>query len=99
MTPEETKQAASVMVASETKNIQQRYRHGKSDDGWVDVPDPEWDWDTFDYRIGPEPLEVEVWWNPDTQNMMRFGSVIASDAERNGYTLRRATIHPKEVKS
>lgn len=55
MTPEETKQAAAVMLASETKNIQERYLHGKSDDGWIDCPDPDWDWDSFDYRIAPEP--------------------------------------------
>jgi hypothetical protein len=60
MTLDETKSAAAVMTASETKNIQQRYRHGKSDDGWVDCPDPDWDWDSFEYRVAQEPTDVEA---------------------------------------
>jgi hypothetical protein len=95
----ETQQAAAVMIASETKNIQERYRHGKSDDGWVDCPDPDWDWDSFEYRVAQEPTDVEVWVHPDgricrsedqnTQNTREF-------FQRNGWTPRRATIHPEE---
>ena len=94
MKAEETKQAAAVMIASETKNIQQRYRHGKSDECWVDCPEPDWDWDMFEFRIAPEPIEVEVWARQD-------GSVATSDMiphnrpQDYGWTLRRATIHPE----
>lgn len=97
MNAEETKQAAAVMIASETKNIQQRYRHGKSDDGWVDVPDPEWDWDTFDYRIAPEPMEVDVWVHEDG-TIVGPATINREHMMKGGYKLRRATIHPEEVK-
>jgi hypothetical protein len=85
------------MVASDTKNIQQRYRHGKSDDGWVDSLDPEWDWDSFDYRIAPELMQVEVWVHPSGMicDYMQIGD---DYAKREGFIRRRATIHPEEVK-
>jgi hypothetical protein len=92
----ETKQAAAVMIASETKNIQERYRHGKSDDGWVDCPDPDWDWDSFEYRIAPEPLEVEAWVHEDGRSVCS-GRLAGNPSymKENGWTLRRATIHPE----
>lgn len=92
----ETQQAAAVMLASETKNIQERYRHGKSDDGWVDCLDPDWDWDSFEYRVAPEPTDVEVWVHPD--GPMHIYKVQQDHQEwvSNGWTLRRVTIHPEE---
>ena len=96
MNAEETKQAAAVMIASETKNIQQRYRHGKSDEGWVDCPDPDWDWDSFEYRIAPEPIEVEVWVHEDGRIIdAKNKSVDGSIYLDVNWTLRRATIHPE----
>lgn len=94
MNAEETKQAAAVMLASETKNIEKRYRHGKSDDGWIDCPDPDWDWDSFDYRIAPEPLEVKVWVHP-SGGICEKGCFSPESAHASGWTLRRATIHPE----
>ncbi len=95
MNAEETKQAAAVMIASETKNIQERYRHGKSDDGWVDCPDPDWDWDSFEYRVTPEPTEVKVWVHSDGRILMNE-FCFPEQMQALGYTLRRATIHPEE---
>lgn len=95
MNAEETKQAAAVMIASETKNIEQRYRHGKSDDGWVDCPEPDWDWDSFEFRIAPESIEVEVWVHPDGRIRERKYWPDIAGGEYQGWTLRRATIHPE----
>lgn len=94
MNAEETKQAAAVMIASETKNIQQRYRHGKSDEGWVDCPNPDWDWDSFEYRVAQEPLEVEVWWHY-AGPIREKDDMTPEFAASRGYTIRRATIHPE----
>lgn len=97
MNAEETKQAAAVMIAHETKNIQKRYRHGKSNEGWVDCPEPDWDWDMFEFRIAHEPLEVEVWVHEDGRILSKAGihPSNATQATRMGWTLRRATIHPE----
>lgn len=93
MTPEETKQAAAVMIAwADGKKIQSL----DDDTGeYRDVTGPIWDWcdNPNSYRIAPEPMEVEVW---ARQN----GSVATSDMipqnrpQDYGWTLRRATIHP-----
>lgn len=95
MTQEETKAAAAVMLASETKNIQQRFRYGKSEADWLDVNEPEWDWDSYDYRIAPEPVEVEVWVHPDGRIRNRKYWPDSETANYEGFTLRRATIHPE----
>jgi hypothetical protein len=69
MNDTETRQAAAVMIASETKNIQQRYRHGKSDDGWVDCSEPDWDWDSFEFRVAPEPESATLIADFDPDNI------------------------------
>lgn len=83
------------MIASETKNIQQRYRHGKSNEGWVDCPEPDWDWDAFDYRIAPEPMEVEAWVHSDGRILSKAGihPRNVTQATSMGWTLRRVTVH------
>lgn len=96
MNAEETKAAAAVMIASETKNIQQRYRHGKSDEGWVDCPEPDWDWDMFEFRIAPEPLEVEVWVHPDGRVMSDSPWNDPIKLAEMGWKKGRATIHPEK---
>lgn len=99
MTPEETKAAAAVMIAwAEGKKIEYQVRCGAR--GWeslkLDETDGiDWDWETFEFRIATEPVEIEVWVHED-------GSVATSDMipqnrpQDYGWTLRRATIHPEQ---
>jgi hypothetical protein len=100
MTPEETKQAAAVMIAwAKGKPIQSRAVL-RTDLEWTTFEPghrpPVWDWEDYDYRIAPEPMEVEVWVHPDGMIAQRG---LSGDAHmtRHGYTLRRATIHVEEV--
>jgi len=95
MNADETKAAAAVMIAwAEGKRIQ-----GKSQDNaaWHDYTEPAWNWNSFDYRIAPEPLEVEVWVHDDGRIVDR-GYMGPMQASHLGFVPRRATIHPEEVK-
>ena len=40
------------------KRIEALRRHGVG--GWAEVA-PSWDFSCFDYRVKPEPMEIEVW--------------------------------------
>ena len=43
------------------KAIQSRYRPQQDIDVcWIDATEPSWDWDTFDYRVKPEPRRIWV---------------------------------------
>jgi hypothetical protein len=92
MTPTETKQAAAVMIASETKNIQERYRHGKSDDGWVDCPEPDWDWDSCEFRIAPEPMDFE--W---ATNALKHIRDIVGEKDANGEDIEIGSTAMKSI--
>lgn len=92
MNAEETKQAAAVMIASETKNIQERYRHGKSDDGWVDCPEPDWDWDSFEFRIAPEPLDFER-----ATNALKHIRDIVAEKDANGEDIEIGSTAMKSI--
>lgn len=35
---------------------------------WNDVGNPVWDWQTYDYRIAPQEIEVHVYKNTDYGN-------------------------------
>lgn len=62
MTKEETKKAIEVMQAwVDGKKIEYRY---KGEPEWITVALlTSWDWKNWDYRIKPEPMEIEVWVN------------------------------------
>jgi len=95
MNAEETKQAAVVMIAhSEGKKVESREWN---DGDWKECHQPIWNWHRWNYRIAPEPLEVEVWVHKD--GTMRFKEELMPGKipEKYGWTLRRATIHPEEV--
>jgi hypothetical protein len=102
MTPDETKQAAAVMIAfAEGKKIEYKVRCGAR--GWealkLDEEDGvDWDWETYEFRIAPEPMEIEVWVHDDGRVCSR-GEMREINAVAGRWTLRRATIHPEEVKS
>lgn len=95
MNAEETKRAAAVMIAhAEGKRIE---RQSRSEGDWADCPQPVWNWYSRDYRIAPEPIEVEVWVHPDGRILPR-AAILPSNvtqATRMGWALRRATIHPE----
>ena len=96
MTQTETKQAAAVMIAwAEEKKIQSL----NDDTGeYRDVDFPIWDWcdNPKGYRIAPELLDVEVWYRPEVGCVSRSHQM-RDDSEMiaQGWTLRRATIHPE----
>lgn len=59
MTPDETREAAQVMLAFAEGQRVQRRRWACSDwSDWVGCV-PAWDWETFEYRVKPKPRE---WW-------------------------------------
>lgn len=95
MTEQETKSAAQVMLAyAEGKQIECRYRHSSTAKWGPFVGSIVWDWGQYEFRLAPEPVEVEVWCHKD-------GNVATSDMipqirpQDYGWTLRRATIHPE----
>lgn len=58
MNAEETKQAAQVMIEVANGKKRQRRWSNNPKGGWMDcVPDEGWNWEAFEYRIKPEPLE------------------------------------------
>lgn len=57
---EETKRRIAVMQAwVEGKKVEYRNRVHKTS-VWRNEVDPAWDWDTYDYRIAPEPKVIWV---------------------------------------
>lgn len=53
MTRENTAECNKVMQAYvEGKTIQ--YTNAEMED-WIDIESPDWDWDSYDYRVKPEP--------------------------------------------
>lgn len=51
-----------LQAAKEGKNIQMKHHHGNNPE-WKDVESSRlgWDFSCFDYRVKPEPMEIEVW--------------------------------------
>lgn len=63
MTPEETRQAAAVMIAyAEGKPIQWRL---DKDDDWQEAEAPRWDWVCNEYRVAPERWSGKIWVHAD----------------------------------
>ena len=59
MTPEETRQAAEVMLAfAEGKKIEYR---NEANENWTPITDPAWAWECSDYRIAPVPWQRRIW--------------------------------------
>jgi hypothetical protein len=95
MDAEETKAAAAVMIAwAEGNKIQYKSKSSQRDI-WTYVSEPIWDFDYLDYRIAPEPIEVEVWVHKDGRIAGRE-AMSCDVAEKCGWTLRRTTIYPEQ---
>lgn len=72
-----------VQALAEGKTIQLR-----TDDGsrWVDLCAPAFNGNPAEYRIKPEPVELEVWYNPGTKAMHSMeGHHVRSDWHASGY--------------
>jgi hypothetical protein len=62
MNRELTADAIKIMQAYvDGKTIETRVRRDK----WFENSSPGWNWEEAQYRIKPEPMEIEVWVNPD----------------------------------
>lgn len=66
---DEVRQCAAVMLAyADGKTIQYRKRYGPPGNtpecDWSDHQSPQWNWTDFEYRVKPEPMEIEVWVSP-----------------------------------
>lgn len=86
---DEARYCGAVMTLyADGKTIQYRRRVclpfvNDSEGEWGDHPGlPSWDWSTFEYRVKPEPMEIEVWVSPD-------GRVIEYNAMEPGWTKKR----------
>lgn len=66
MNKEQTLKAVEVMRAyAEGNRIECRRRQRGAIGAWTGVVSPSWDWDEIEYRTKPEPIEFEVWYNPN----------------------------------
>lgn len=75
MTPEETRQAAAVMIAhAEGKRIEWRKRED-ADDWWSDTEIPRWDWCKLEYRVAPERWAGKLWISSDGLAVADTGSM------------------------
>lgn len=96
MNAEETKAAAAVMMAwAEGKPIECRYRHSRNARWGPFVGTIVWDWGQYEFRLLQEPVDVEVWVHPDGRIRNRKYWPDSETANYEGFTLRRATIHPE----
>lgn len=63
MTPEQTREAAAVMLAfADGKKIEWYDRHCHK---WIAVDAAKWDWLSCDYRVAPEPWTAKIWVHSD----------------------------------
>lgn len=96
MDKEQTKAAAAVMLAFDPNKENCQFTV-KGKNAWVLCREPMWDWIRFDYRIAPEPVEVEVEvWVHLGGAICEKGCFSPESAHASGWTLRRATIHPEQ---
>lgn len=68
MNKAQTERAIEVMQAYLDGKPIEYQRNGMSPEFWIAVnkyPEPRWDWGMFDYRVKPDPIEFEVWYNPN----------------------------------
>ncbi len=94
MDAEQTRQAAAVMIAwAGGKTVELRPAIGP-EEPWKTVFVPHWNWQEGEFRIAPEPMEVEVWVHPDGSIFSKCAAT--ANYGQFGYTLRRATIHPAD---
>lgn len=87
MTKEKARKAAEVMLAyADGKEIE---LFSKYSNDWVKVDDPNFEWDSTDYRIKPEPTyrpfkdKEECW--AEIQKHKPFGWVIRKDSNAHCY--------------
>lgn len=83
---QEARDFADVMLAyASGKTIEYRIRYtefGEPGSLWSDHPEiPAWDWSRFEYRVKPQPMEIEVWVHPDGRQFM--------DSEHDGWTKKK----------
>lgn len=79
---DEVRQCAAVMLAhADGKTIQYRKRYGVpsvtvSESEWSDHQSPQWNWCDFEYRVKPEPMEIEVWFKDAHDPLIRKSSTV-----------------------
>lgn len=62
MTPEQTREAAAVMLAfADGNRIECKYVNRKE---WTKVDTPVWNWDVVEYRVASEPWRGKLWVHP-----------------------------------
>lgn len=70
MTPEETRQAADVMLAHAEKKRIERWPIYGLDPIWTPDDDPIWDWASYKFRVAPERWSGKIWVHPDGRVIM-----------------------------
>lgn len=55
------------------------------------VTEPYWNWQECEYRIAPEPMEIEVWMKPNTRTIHLVGNTFSSEEEMlaSGWTTKK----------
>jgi len=54
---------AVMQAHAKGKSIQCLYHADRVKSLWMDVPQPSWNWSSFDYRVKPEPEEIGILFN------------------------------------
>jgi hypothetical protein len=85
MNPEQTLEAIKVMQAHYGGASIQWRSKGDKDEEWRDVQSPSWNFSAVDFRIKPEPSEIEVWVNDQTGRILDTQMLV----HPVGYTKRR----------
>lgn len=80
--------------------VMQAYKDGKTIEyfycgEWVVMMEPSWNWHNFTYRVKPEPVEIEVWYNQKSNKLITAEHVNVFDEvmKDNGY--RKITLIEK----
>ena len=81
MTPQEAREAAAVMLAfADGKEIECRATVITS--RWSPKAHDGWDWESFEYRVAPEPWTGKIWVHPagDVRDESHFCGLSPKDA-------------------
>jgi hypothetical protein len=89
---------AVIAAHRDGKEIEGRLRDG--DDGFGPASNPSWDFNTYEYRIKPEPPKPREWWLylcPRHPSFYSFGGRTREQAERLKCGECDEVIHVREV--
>lgn len=79
-----TKEMIAVMQASEEGKTIQFRRSFRPEMAWIDHENAAWNWAEFEYRVKPEPMEIEVWVHNDGITM-----ALGSKRDSQWWTLKK----------